>query len=590
MEEVLSRLNAVIENIDSFCAPSHDNASDLLSLLKLMFELSGQLTNRQFGSLTELIVDQMDAQSVWEQIQVRNRPLNRYIESSIRRLKEAHVDSMTSKTAVSDDHTTEDDGSDEYSTVDSDEDVDQESEEDDDDEEDEDDEIMEADDNDMEESSDENEDNENDDDEAELEMENWLDEVETKEERRRMKEAKANEGHKGSVEEDDYDDDEEDDEAFVERELYDLSSGEEDEDDPKYNDFFGSDSQASDEEEEDESEEEVEDESDEGSEGDVEGEPLTPHQRKKQRIQDQIKALEEASVAPKPWDLKGEVKSSDRPENSLLGLPVSVERASKPVPVITQEYSKTIEDMIIERIKASRFDNIVPVSEDAPKRDTELPELSQEKDRKGLGEMYAEQFVKQTLQYDKNEKQRSEAVSALYAQFKKVCSQLDALSHFHFAPKPTVSEMAVSSVAVATPSISMEDALPMAQGGGQSTLAPEQVYEKKRGRSAAFIAPEEADRDDRQRLRRANKATRRRERKLEKQNNPTEDRGPIKDSRVTTAAPGSASDKKSTFSQSATFFSHLQDTVNKGIASQKKTMKSQSEEDKKKLKSNTLKL
>ena len=125
---------------------------------------------------------------------------------------------------------------------------------------------------------------------------------------------------------DDYDDDEEDDEAFVERELYDLSSGEEDEDDPKYNDFFGSDSQASDEEEEDESEEEVEDESDEGSEGDVEGEPLTPHQRKKQRIQDQIKALEEASVAPKPWDLKGEVKSSDRPENSLLGLPVSVER------------------------------------------------------------------------------------------------------------------------------------------------------------------------------------------------------------------------------------------------------------------------
>ena len=34
--------------------------------------------------------------------------------------------------------------------------------------------------------------------------------------------------------------------------------------------------------------------------------------------------------------------------------------ASKSAPIVTPEYSKTIEDMIIERIKASNFSNITP--------------------------------------------------------------------------------------------------------------------------------------------------------------------------------------------------------------------------------------
>lgn len=34
--------------------------------------------------------------------------------------------------------------------------------------------------------------------------------------------------------------------------------------------------------------------------------------------------------------------------------------ASKSAPIVTPEYSKTIEDMIVERIKASNFSNITP--------------------------------------------------------------------------------------------------------------------------------------------------------------------------------------------------------------------------------------
>jgi U3 small nucleolar ribonucleoprotein component len=39
-------------------------------------------------------------------------------------------------------------------------------------------------------------------------------------------------------------------------------------------------------------------------------------------------------------------------------LSFSPSRASKSAPIVTPEYSKSIEDMIIERIKASNFSNV----------------------------------------------------------------------------------------------------------------------------------------------------------------------------------------------------------------------------------------
>jgi U3 small nucleolar RNA-associated protein MPP10 len=198
---------------------------------------------------------------------------------------------------------------------------------------------------------------------------------------------------------------------FVANELYDLSDDSENQESYRYEDFFGRKSSAkkssstkspvrkkletedtSDdsregegefEDNEDNFEDEDEDEGSEGSEDGSEDEdeeskenndeeeeeeesaaysnqPLTTYAKEKQKLQERIAGIESELVEKKSWERRGEVKGGDRPENSLLGLAVAVERASKSTPIITPEYSKTIEDMIIEKIKASSFSNIVP--------------------------------------------------------------------------------------------------------------------------------------------------------------------------------------------------------------------------------------
>lgn len=81
--------------------------------------------------------------------------------------------------------------------------------------------------------------------------------------------------------------------------------------------------------------------------------------------------------------------------------------------------------------------------------------------------------MKQTLNYDKENpailKHREETL----AQFQKVCRQLDALSHFHFTPKPVVQEI---SVAASVPSLSKEDIAPTTESSAAVvSLAPEEV-------------------------------------------------------------------------------------------------------------------
>jgi U3 small nucleolar ribonucleoprotein component len=136
---------------------------------------------------------------------------------------------------------------------------------------------------------------------------------------------------------------------------------------------------------------------------------------------------------------------------------------------------------------------------------------------------------------------------------------LDGLSHFYFAPKPEVQEFAVKPMAVA--SISLEDILPTTRTAStlSSSLAPEQIHEKKRGRDAAFLSSGEADRDDRQRLRRAKKAVRNKSRKAEALERGVDPSQPAKkDKRVVVAAENANS---KSYSKSAKFFSEMQKTV-----------------------------
>ena len=111
----------------------------------------------------------------------------------------------------------------------------------------------------------------------------------------------------------------------------------------------------------------------------------------------QIEELEADLMQPKSWDLTGEVGSSARPENSLLGIVTEVDRSSKPAPIITQQYSATIEELIKKRILEERWDDMlapsvaagnVPASgaRGGGQGDNDF-ELSQEKSKEGLGDV-----------------------------------------------------------------------------------------------------------------------------------------------------------------------------------------------------------
>jgi U3 small nucleolar RNA-associated protein MPP10 len=57
--------------------------------------------------------------------------------------------------------------------------------------------------------------------------------------------------------------------------------------------------------------------------------PKSRFQLQAEKMRNQIKQLEEESVAAKPWFLRGEISSSSRPVDSLLDLDVDYEAATK---------------------------------------------------------------------------------------------------------------------------------------------------------------------------------------------------------------------------------------------------------------------
>lgn len=84
----------------------------------------------------------------------------------------------------------------------------------------------------------------------------------------------------------------------------------------------------------------------------------------------------------------------------------------------------------------------------------------------GLGELYEEEYVQAAAggaaADDRDEKVRSEARGLVKLLFAK----LDALSHFHFAPKPVVQDL---SIRADVPALAMEEVAPQVGALRQTT-------------------------------------------------------------------------------------------------------------------------
>lgn len=275
------------------------------------------------------------------------------------------------------------------------------------------------------------------------------------------------------------------------------------------------------------SDSEGDDESEAQDEEDEEDEPETKnaknqvdnskHGKQQDKLRKQTEELEGELLAEKPWQMTGETKSTSRPVNSLLEGTPEFEMASKQAPTITIEHTMNIEEVIKKRVIAEDWDDVVP--RELPdvgwhKKRGELPEVSQEKSKLGLGELYEREYLKKAVGYDKDAEEKKteedKAKDEMKQLFANLCSKLDGLSNYQFAPRPIADEAEVR--ASSAPAIAMEEVLPLHVNDARG-VAPEEVYGSKRGRDAVLRGETEMDQQERKRLRQSKKSARRKVRK-----------------------------------------------------------------------------
>jgi len=235
------------------------------------------------------------------------------------------------------------------------------------------------------------------------------------------------------------------------------------------------------------------------------------HEKRLERINQQIEELEMANVGPKDWTLGGEASAKARPLNSLLEEDLEFDHAAKPVPVITQETTETLEDIIKKRIIENNFDDVVRKADpaDRPFLPSKLVELDDSKSKKSLAELYEADYLNQATGSHTNEKDEklNKEHTEIDNMFLGLCQKLDALSNFHYTPKAPKPEITVVSNAAA---ISMEEVIPV-NVSDATLLAPEEVFEKKR---TDVKGETELDQGERAKLRAAKKKAKRKDKAM----------------------------------------------------------------------------
>lgn len=301
----------------------------------------------------------------------------------------------------------------------------------------------------------------------------------------------------------------------------------------------------------------VEDESSHDDSDDSEGQPTVnnnkpnkPSNEKKsefelrqQRLKQQIEKLEEKTLSDAPWQLKGEVDALRRPQNSLLEEVVDFDLTSRPPPIITEQTTVTLEDIIRRRIKDKAWDDVVkkekPIDDQLSFRKTEV--LEQAKTKLSLAQVYEAEYLKQkqALSGEIEEEKEPESHTEIRDAMNKLFAKLDALCHYHYTPKAPQAEVKIVSN---TPAISMEEVAPVATSDA-ALLAPEEVKKKRKGE---LISKEERTSTDKNRERRKKKKLQKLKGKVTKV---TEHRNTEK---------GAAADEKS-LKTSKAFFQQLTD-------------------------------
>lgn len=213
------------------------------------------------------------------------------------------------------------------------------------------------------------------------------------------------------------------------------------------------------------------------------------------------------------WQLAGETTGDVRPENSLLEEHLQFDHVSKPAPLITDQTTLTLEGLIKQRIKDAAFDDVERKEKpnEAPFEFRRRILLESEKSKVGLAEVYEQEYVKKQQAL----KEQQEGSSSLFAAAGEVeetetrkevrrlmrglFRKLDALSSFHYTPRPPEAEVKIINN---LPAISVEEVTPDTVSD-MKLLAPEEVFSTRSKK--VLQAPGERSTTDRKRARRLKK-------------------------------------------------------------------------------------
>ncbi|XP_029284364.1 U3 small nucleolar ribonucleoprotein MPP10 [Cottoperca gobio] len=301
-------------------------------------------------------------------------------------------------------------------------------------------------------------------------------------------------------------------------------------------------------------------------------------EKRQEKMSEKIDELEKAALSDKPWQLTGEVTAQTRPENSMLEEDVEFEQTSRMAPSITEETTLQLEDIIKQRIKDQAFDDVV--RKEKPKEEVfeykKRLTLDHEKSKQSLAEIYEQEYLKQ------NQK-KTEADNPSHVEIQKLMDtlflKLDALSNFHFTPKPTVPEVKVVSN---LPSVTMEEVAPVSASDA-TLLAPEEV--KVKNKAGDILGDTEKTSTDKKRERRHKKTVKRVKIKEKEKRQKLKDASTTGENRKLSKAEVAENLKKLTkggkakllkddgkdkaLRSSQAFFSELQDQVKSQIKSAK---------------------
>ncbi|KAG3262703.1 M-phase phosphoprotein 10 [Ictidomys tridecemlineatus] len=199
-------------------------------------------------------------------------------------------------------------------------------------------------------------------------------------------------------------------------------------------------------------------------------------EKRQEKMTEKIASLEKELLEKKPWQLQGEVTAQKRPENSLLEENLHFDHAVRMAPVITEETTFQLEDIIKQRIRDQAWDDVV--RKEKPKEDAyeykKRLTLDHEKSKLSLAEIYEQEYIK--LNQQKIEEEENPEHVEIQKMMDSLFLKLDALSNFHFIPKPPVPEIKVVSN---LPAITMEEVAPVSVSDA-ALLAPEEIKEKNK--------------------------------------------------------------------------------------------------------------